>query len=566
MARPAKPGNAIREIPVEREEHMNRRSFLKSTGFGAAAFLAGCRSAVRAAAGQRRPGRPNIIVILVDDMGFSDIGCYGGEIATPHLDRLAARGIRFTQFYNTGRCCPTRASLLTGLYSHQAGVGHMTGDSGLPGYVGHLNEQCVTLGEVMQTAGYFTIMTGKWHVGARDPAWWPSRRGFDRTYACPEGGGFYFQVKKGRSIVRNGKVIHDANHPLPEGWYSTDAWTDEAIGYIDEAVKGRKPFFVYLAHNAPHFPLQAPPADIERYRRRYLAGWDQLRRSRYGDQVESGLIEKRWALSPRDDGITPWDDVDAKRRDRMDHIMAIYAATVECMDKSVGRLVQALEQRGVLENTLLLFLSDNGGNAESGPWGRAQGKGPLGSAASSVFCGKSWANAENTPFRYYKHYVHEGGIATPLIAHWPAGIPKDRHGAFERQPGHLIDIMATCVDLAGATYPKTFKAQEITPMQGVSLAPAFQGKALGRTEPIYWEHEGNRAIRLGKWKLVARGAGGDWELYRMDADRSELHNLADQHPERVKEMADKWETFARKAHMLPWPWKGKYAAKKGKKE
>jgi len=541
-----------------------RRDALRKLGWCAAALAAGPRRL--AAAGERSPSRPNIIVILVDDMGFSDIGCYGGEIATPHLDRLAARGIRFTQFYNTGRCCPTRASLLTGLYSHQAGVGHMTADKGLPGYVGHLNEQCVTLGEVMQTAGYFTIMAGKWHVGARDPAWWPSRRGFDRTYACPEGGGFYFQVKKGRSIVRNGKVIHDDDHPLPEGWYSTDAWTDEAIGYIDEAVKARKPFFVYLAHNAPHFPLQAPPADIERYRRRYLAGWDQLRRSRYGDQVESGLIEKRWALSPRDDGITPWDDVDAKRRDRMDHIMAIYAATVECMDKSVGRLVQALEQRGVQENTLLLFLSDNGGNAESGPWGRAQGKGPLGSAASSVFCGKSWANAENTPFRYYKHYVHEGGIATPLIAHWPAGIPKDRHGAFERQPGHLIDIMATCVDLAGATYPKTFKAQEITPMQGVSLAPAFQGKALGRTEPIYWEHEGNRAIRLGKWKLVARGAGGDWELYRMDADRSELHNLADQHPDRVKEMADKWETFARKAHMLPWPWKGKYAAKKGKKE
>ena len=536
-----------------------RRDALRKLGWCAAALAAGPRRL--AAAGERSPGRPNIIVILVDDMGFSDIGCYGGEIATPHLDHLAARGIRFTQFYNTGRCCPTRASLLTGLYSHQAGVGHMTADSGLPGFVGHLNEQCVTLGEVMQTAGYFTIMTGKWHVGAKDPAWWPSRRGFDRTYACPEGGGFYVQVKKGRSIVRNGKVIHDADHPLPEGWYSTDAWTDEAIGYIDEAVKAAKPFFVYLAHNAPHFPLQAPPADIERYRRRYLAGWDQLRRSRYGDQVTSGLIEKRWALSPRDDGITPWDDVDAERRDRMDHIMAIYAATVDRMDKSVGRLVQALEQRGVLENTLLLFLSDNGGNAESGPWGRAEGKGPLGSAASSVFCGKSWANAQNTPFRYYKHYVHEGGIATPLIAHWPAGIPKDRHGAFERQPGHLIDIMATCVDLAGATYPKTFKDHEITPMQGVSLAPAFQGKALGRTEPIYWEHEGNRAIRLGKWKLVARGAGGDWELYDTDADRSELHNLADQHPDRVKEMADQWETFARKAHMLPWPWKGKYAAK-----
>ena len=536
-----------------------RRDALRKLGWCAAALAAGPRRL--AAEGERSPGRPNIIVILVDDMGFSDIGCYGGEIATPHLDHLAARGIRFTQFYNTGRCCPTRASLLTGLYSHQAGVGHMTADSGLPGFVGHLNEQCVTLGEVMQTAGYFTIMTGKWHVGAKDPAWWPSRRGFDRTYACPEGGGFYVQVKKGRSIVRNGKVIHDADHPLPEGWYSTDAWTDEAIGYIDEAVKAAKPFFVYLAHNAPHFPLQAPPADIERYRRRYLAGWDQLRRSRYGDQVTSGLIEKRWALSPRDDGITPWDDVDAERRDRMDHIMAIYAATVDRMDKSVGRLVQALEQRGVLENTLLLFLSDNGGNAESGPWGRAEGKGPLGSAASSVFCGKSWANAQNTPFRYYKHYVHEGGIATPLIAHWPAGIPKDRHGAFERQPGHLIDIMATCVDLAGATYPKTFKDHEITPMQGVSLAPAFQGKALGRTEPIYWEHEGNRAIRLGKWKLVARGAGGDWELYDTDADRSELHNLADQHPDRVKEMADQWETFARKAHVLPWPWKGKYAAK-----
>jgi len=542
---------------------MNRRSFLKAAGLGAAALLTGCRSAARAAAGAPGPGRPNIVVILVDDMGFSDIGCYGSEIATPNLDRLATRGIRFTQFYNTGRCCPTRASLLTGLYPHQAGIGHMTADKGLPGYVGHLHERCVTLGEVLRPAGYFTIMCGKWHVGAKDPAWWPSRRGFDRTYACPEGGGFYFQVKKGRSIVRNGKVIHDDAHPLPEGWYSTDAWTDEAIGYIDEAVRADKPFLVYLAHNAPHFPLQAPPEDIQRYRRKYLAGWDTLRERRYGRQLASGLIAKRWPLSPRDDGITPWANVDAERRDRMDHIMAIYAATVDRMDRSIGRLVKALGQRGVLENTLILFLSDNGGNAESGPWGRAQGKGALGSAASSVFCGKSWANAENTPFRYYKHFVHEGGISTPLIAHWPAGIPADRRGAFEPQPGHLIDIMATCADLAGATYPKTFNGHAITPMQGVSLVPALRGQALGRTEPLYWEHEGNRAIRDGNWKLVARGPAGDWELYDLDADRSELHNLAAEHPDRVKAMADQWETFARKAHMLPWPWKGKTSRKKG---
>src|SRR6185369_16285515 len=432
-----------------------KRRLLILTALAASVLVTSFRAAAA-------PAKPNIIIILVDDMGFSDIGCYGSEIPTPNLDRLAAGGLRFTQFYNTGRCCPTRAALLTGLYSHQAGVGHMVEDGGLPGYRGFLNDRCVTIAEVLRDAGYFTAMTGKWHVGT-PPDKWPRQRGFDRFYGS-EAGGFYFRPIQGRKVISDDTVLYTAQNPPPDGWYSTDAWTDYGIQFIDEALAARKPFFLYLAHNAPHFPLQAPPEDIAKFRGKYKIGWDKLREQRHAKQIQIGIVDKAWPMSPRPEEVKAWEQLTPAEQDRFDHLMALYAACVEHMDRSVGRLVDALKQRGALDNTLILFLSDNGGNAESGANGRLEGSGTPGSADSTVYCGQSWATLENTPLRRYKHFNHEGGIATPLIAHWPARI-KDA-GQLREQPGHLVDLMATCVDVGGAKYPTEFKGKPIQPMEG----------------------------------------------------------------------------------------------------
>ena len=400
--------------------------------------------------------KPNIVVILVDDMGFSDIGSYGGEISTPNLDALAKNGVRFTNFYNTARCCPTRAALLTGLYPHQAGVGHMTDDKGLPGYSGRLNDKCVTIGETLKGAGYFTAMTGKWHVG-QNLGVVPWQRGFDRSLNAAAGG-FYFPESPRTEIFLNGTNVHRNDAPLPKDWYVSDLWTQFGLNFIDEARAKKQPFFLYLAHIAPHFPLQAPPEDIARWRGKFKAGWDKLRQARYERQIEMGLIDKRWPLSSRLDNVPAWEALTPQQQDRYDHLMAIYAAVMERMDKSVGTLVSGLKERGELDNTLILFMSDNGGNAEAGVPGKLDGANP-GDAKSDVFIGQCWATLNNTPFVRYKHYTDEGGIATPLIAHWPNGIAKARNGKLETQPGHVIDIMATCVDAAGATYPKDVQRQ-----------------------------------------------------------------------------------------------------------
>ena len=497
--------------------------------------------------------RPNIVVILVDDMGYSDIGCYGGEINTPNLDRLARGGVRFTQFHNTARCCPTRAALLTGLYSHEAGVGHMTEEHTdaqgkvLPGYSGRLNDRCVTIAEVLKSAGYFTAMTGKWHVGQNFGVT-PWGRGFDRTLTSAAGG-FYFPDSPRTELFLNGKTVGRTNDPLPKQWYSTDLWTQYGLQFVDEARAARKPFFLYVAHNAPHFPLQAPAEDIARWRGKFKAGWDKLRLARYQRQIEMGLIDKSWPLSPRLEAVPAWDSLTPDQQDRYDHIMAIYAAVVEHMDRAVGTLVEGLRLRGELDNTLILFMSDNGGNAESGVPGRLNGAHP-GDAQSEVYVGQCWATLNNTPFVRYKHYTDEGGIATPLIAHWPKGIPTERNGKLEPQPGHVVDIMATCLDVAGATYPRTFHGKPITPLEGISLRPAFAGQELSRTQPIFWEHEGNRALLDGKWKLVAL-ADQPWRLYDTVADRTEQNDLAAAQPERVEVLAAKWDAFAARANVLP---------------
>jgi len=504
--------------------------------------------------------RPNIVVILVDDMGFSDLGCYGSEIPTPNLDKLAASGLRFTQFYNTARCCPTRASLLTGLYPHQAGVGHMTNDNNLPGYRGRLNDRCVTIAEVLREAGYFTAMTGKWHVGQNHGVA-PWLRGFERSLNAAAGG-FYFPDSPRTELFLNGENVGRRGGKIPDQWYSPDLWTDFGLKFIDEALAAKKPFFLYLAHNAPHFPLQAPLDEIAKFRGKYQMGWDKLRQQRWAKQIELGIVDKRWPLSPRPEEVKAWEELTAADRDHFDHIMAIYAAVVHHMDASVGRLVEGLRQRGTLDNTLILFVSDNGGNAESGPQGRLVGN-PPGSPQSDVFCGQSWATLENTPFRRYKHFNHEGGIATPLIAHWPAGVSA--RGELRHQPGHVVDIMATCVDAAGAKYPAEFAGKPIEPMEGKSLRPAFDNKPIER-DAIYWEHEGNAAVRVGDWKLVRLRADGAWELYDLKNDRTEQHNLAADRPELAKELAAKWETWANRAHVKPSPRDdAKKAAKAGKK-
>jgi arylsulfatase A-like enzyme len=511
-------------------------------------------------AAEETASRPNIIVILVDDMGFSDIGCYGSEIPTPNLDGLAADGLRFTQFYNTGRCCPTRASVLTGLYPHQAGVGHMTEDRGLPAYSGRLNDRCVTIGEVLHRAGYFTAMSGKWHVGQNHGVV-PWQRGFDRSLNSPAGG-FYFPEGKQNRLFLNGKALADDADELPKSWYTTDLYEDFSVKFIDEALAAKKPFFLYLAFNAPHFPLQAPADEIAKFRGKYKIGWDKLRESRHAKQVELGVVEKAWPLSPRPELVQAWDSLSESDQDRFDQIMAIYAACVAHMDASVGRLVAALKQRGALDNTLIMFMSDNGGNAESGPRGRLEGDNP-GGPYSTVFCGQSWATLENTPFRRYKHFNHEGGIATPLIVHWPARIAAKNE--FRQQPGHLVDIMATCVDVAGAKYPAEFQGHSILPMEGRSLAPAFANRPISR-EALYWEHEGNAAIRVDDWKLVRLGRNGPWELYNLKDDRTELHDLAAKEPDRAKELARQWDAWADRTGVKPYPPANPDAPKKGKKK
>ena len=501
------------------------------------------------------PKRPNIVVILVDDMGFSDIGCFGSEVPTPHLDQLAAEGLRFTQFYNTPRCSPTRAALMTGLYSQQAGMGWL--DSKVEpksrGFHGKLLPRCVTVAEVLREAGYFTAMTGKWHLGQQHgtPPW---ERGFMRSLNSIFGE-VYFPHEADRpgtdKLFLNGRELPKDSPELGHDWYSTDLFTDWGLKFIDDAQSEKKPFFLYLAQGAVHFPLRAPADVIAHYKGKYMKGWDVLREERHARQIQMGIVDPKWPLTPRPEESPPWETREPDRKERFDSIMAVYAAMIECIDRSVGTLVEGLKKRGLYENTLIMFMSDNGGNAEGGPPGVTKGEGPIGGPQSYVQLGMNWATLANTPFRRYKHFTHEGGISSAFIAHWPAGIPSERNGTLEKQPAHVIDIMATAVDLAGAKYPTEFKGNAILPVEGVSLRPAFEGQSLHRTNPIFWEHEGNKAVRDGKWKLVQKWRG-PWELYDMEADRTELHNVAAEHPEVVAKLDSAWKTWEQRAFADDW--------------
>lgn len=550
-------------------------------------LIVGSLLCLRTTDGAEAP-RPNIIVILADDMGFSDIGCYGSEIETPHLDALAAGGLRFTQFYNTARCCPTRASLMTGLYPHQAGVGHMMAGRGHDGYRGDLNKNCVTIAEVLKDAGYGTYMAGKWHVtketrpeGPKHN--WPLQRGFDRFYGTIHGAGSFFDPN---TLTRDNEFISPYADPeyQPEQYYYTHAISDHAVRFVTDhhRQRGSEPFFLYVAYTTAHWPMHALPQDIAKYRGRYDGGYGVIRAARDRRLRELGVIKDEWKLSPQADNWDEQFDLEWEARN-----MEVYAAMIDAMDQGIGRIVEALRQTGQFENTLVMYLQDNGGCAEemgrnnarnrpSGPrldrpslppmpagdlqpdmipqqtrngYPVRMGRGVLaGPADTFIAYGRGWANVSNTPFREYKHWVHEGGISTPLIVHWPAGI--NRRGDLVEEPGHLIDIMATCVDLSGAEYPTQRDGQPIKPMEGLSLAPAFTGESLDR-EAIYWEHEGNRAIRVGDWKLVAKGEHGDWELYNMANDRTELFNLAEEEPDRVQDLATRWRAYAERANVLP---------------
>lgn len=506
--------------------------------------------------------RPNVIVILVDDMGWSDIAPYGGEIPTPHLTRLSARGVRFTQFYATPRCSPTRASLLTGLYPHQAGMGHLDNviRTGSLGTTGRLSDRSITIAEVLRDAGYFTAMSGKWHLGQQNgsPPW---QRGFDRALNL-RAGGMYFP---NQNFPGGDELTQRAHEPLyldgtptprdsalfGQNWYATYLWTDFGLRFIDEAKKAAKPFFLYLPYNAPHFPLMAPAELIAKHRGKYRAGWDRLREERYRRQIKMGLIDARWPLTPREADSPAWASLTPEAQDRFDHLMAVYAAMVEAVDTSVGVLVKGLEARGLLDNTVILFMSDNGGNAESGPDGRFNGD-PPGGPNSNLYLGMNWAALSNTPFRRFKHFTHEGGIAVPLVVHWPRGIPATRRNALEPQPGHVIDVMATIVDVTGASYPREYKGHAIQPMEGVSLRPALAGRPLNRAQPLFWEHEGNRAVRSGNWKLVSTFQD-DWELYDIAADRVERHDVAVQHLDLVRTLAAEWDRWATRTNVDRWP-------------
>lgn len=495
--------------------------------------------------------RPNIVIILADDMGFSDIGCYGGEINTPNIDGLAASGLRFKQFYNDGRCCPTRASLMTGLHPHLAGIGHMTEGPELPSplkdepYQGYLNDQCVTLAQVLGQAGYHTLMTGKWHLGYHRKETWPLQRGFDKYFGIISGACDYFKPSGNRGLT-----LMNEPFEAPDGFYTTDAFTQYACRFVAESVQADdRPFFLYLAYNAPHWPLQAKTADLKKYEGTYKAGWHELSRQRLARQKAMGLIDPQWTPAPHEG--PQWDSLTDAQRHVLDLRMAAYAACIDAMDQNIGRLMQTLKDLGQVDNTLVFFLSDNGACAEGGVLGQGDEeaiRNPWSSGySSSPAIGRAWANACNTPFRLYKHFVHEGGMATPLVVHWPAGIPKERSGSFVESFGYLQDFMPTCVGLAGAEYPATWQGKATVPTSGKSLVPVITGKAGDRPvhdEPVFWEHEGNRAMRDGKWKLVwARK--GPWELFDLDADRTEMHNLADQMPRRLSDMKRTWENWAR---------------------
>jgi len=515
--------------------------------------------------------KPNIVLIVADDLGYSDIGCFGSEIPTPHIDGLAREGLRFSQFYDCAVCVPTRASLLTGLYPHQAGrglaaepgwisagidprkddlpphEGHYHPESygrSEPGVPGGLKANCVTLAEVLRGAGYATLMSGKWHCGEGVENW-PVNRGFDRYFGLLEGASNYFDPSKDYIKPRT-LMLDDQVYDVPEeGFYMTDAITDYAVKFLDEHGTSRKPFFLYLAYTAPHAPLHAWPEDIRTFQGAFAKGWDTLREERYRRLIDEGIIRERWALSPRDDAVNSWRVCKILHQtESLELKMEVYAAQVDSMDRGIGRVLDKLNELGVVEDTMVIFMSDNGayGGHLDSDLGELDSSLPPGGENSYESYGRGWANLGNMPFRLYKTWLHEGGIATPLVVRWPKGI--ERKGKVVHDVAHVMDIMPTMIELAGANYPQTRSGNRVPPVEGRSLVPVFNGRNREEHEFLCWENFGHRAIRKGKWKLVSKHRV--WELYDMEADRSEMRDLAGALPGKVEELARIYDAWARR--------------------
>ena len=521
--------------------------------------------------------RPNILVILADDLGYSDLGCYGGEIQTPNIDALAARGVRFTQLYNSARCCPSRASLMTGLYPSQAGIGDFTSpqpspDRG-PGYLGRLTDHCVTLADVLKPAGYSCYYVGKWHLHEQTG---PIQRGFEEFYGYTRDhshdqydAAYYIRLPEGRP--------KEIDPPAGE-FYATDVFNAYALEFLRQGQARGRPWFLFLGHSSPHFPVQAPAERADKYDQTYLRGWDVLRAERFERMKKLGLVDgERWQLTPRSlvpvdrDDIAngfagqenpAWDSLDQDRQRDLARRMAVFAAMVESVDRGVGQIVQHLKSTGELDKTLILFLSDNGACYEWGPFGfdgesrrgtttlrTGDDVRQIGGRGTHQSYGSAWANLGNTPFRLYKHFTHEGGISTPCIAHWPQGIgTPDR---WVRQPAHVMDVMPTLIEAAQASYPATFGGHSIPPPEGTSLLPAMRGERLPE-RGIGFDHQGAHAYRQGDWKLVwSKRMPHEirWELYNLAEDRCETQDLAAVHPERVQAMVADWERWARRVYV-----------------
>lgn len=529
--------------------------------------------------------RPNIILIMADDLGYSDLGCYGGEVHTPNIDYLAQNGIRYRQFYNTSRCCPTRAALLTGLYNQQAGIGKMTEAEGEAGYQGHITNNAVTIAEVLKTAGYRTAMSGKWHVsntfGQKDPkqqlAWlnhqkdfgdfspvgqYPTNRGFEKFFGTIWGVVDFFDPF---SLVNGTQPVKN----VPADYYHTDAINDTTVSYIKEFSKSDKPFFIYVAENAPHWPLQAKPADIAKYKDTYKTGWEVIREARYNRMVKMGLIDPSKTKLPKDPENSPkWKDNPSKAWDAT--AMAVHAAMIDAMDQGIGRIINTLKETGELENTLILFLSDNGASAENcakygtgfdRPSETRDGRkiiyatdkqavpGPQTTYAS---IGPRWAQVANTPYQYWKAESYEGGINTPMIACWPKGITAKK-GGFSDQVGHVMDFMRTFCELTGAEYPSVFNRNNITPATGASLVSSFKGKTDQNERTLFNEHFGARYARKGNWKLVSLASDSTWHLYDLSADKTEMTDLAASYPEKVQQLSASWHVWAKTHQVFPKP-------------
>jgi arylsulfatase len=497
--------------------------------------------------------KPNIILIMADDMGFSDMGAMGGEIKTPNLDALAYNGILYKQFYNGARCCPTRASLMTGLYPYQAGMGWMTvSDLGTESYAGELNHNCVTIAEVLKDCGYNTYMSGKWHLTADnnttqdgDKNAWPLQRGFDRFFGTLLGSGSYYTPN---TLATQNTLIE-----APEDFYYTDAISDTAVSMLQENKLTNSPLFMYVSYTAPHWPLHAYKNDYKTYIDMYSVGWDSIRLKRFKRQIEMGIVAEDWILSERNPEAPAWDSLSDAEKEEMKLRMAIYAAQIEVMDRGIGRIISELENEGELENTLIFFLQDNGACAEFITDG-SKDLAVLGSDESFESYRLPWANASNTPFRLFKHWTHEGGISTPLIVHWPEGVVNS--GRLSDRPGHLIDIMATCIELAGTEYPSMYRGNEIHDLEGESLLQSIKNVTDEREFVMFWEHEANCAVRSGDWKLVLKASeeypfDGQWELYNLVDDRTEMNDLTKSYPEKVKEMKKMWEDWARRIRVYP---------------